>query len=161
MEGSHLTGIIGGSEGTARGPSSGRFAALAQEAAHLKQLAATFERWHQDMITAMAHNRDLNQKGEALAQNARELLMLSINAAIEAAHAGESARGFAVVASEVKSLAHGVKVLAVDIDTILRRCELTTATTFQDIQAGGKLIMAAISSLESSIEQLDQPQNRP
>ena len=82
MDDSFLAGTQVIAEHAGAAAARNRLASLARDAASLKQLAATFERWHQDMITAMTHNRELNQKGEALSQNARELLMLSINAAI-------------------------------------------------------------------------------
>jgi Methyl-accepting chemotaxis protein (MCP) signalling domain len=127
---------------------------LTLEAARLKTLAIAFERWHQDMIGMTAQNRTMSSKGEDLASAARQLIMLSLNAAIEAARAGDAARGFVVVAAETKSLAQRVQVLSGDIGSTLHKSELMTTTTFQDIQAGGKMMMAAISGLELLVKQL-------
>lgn len=127
---------------------------LAREAAGLKTLATAFERWHQDMIAMMAQHRELNAKGGDLHSIAHQLIMVSLNAAIEAARAGESARGFVVVAAEVKSLAREAQGLSGEIAKNLHRGDLRATATFQDIQAGGKLMMAAISGVESMINQL-------
>ena len=127
---------------------------LAREAAGLKALAVAFERWHQDMIALTAQNRQMHGKGDDLASIVRQLIMLSLNARIEAARAGDSARGFVVVAAEVRSLAQRAAALSGDIGKSLYKSELMTTTTFQDIQAGGKMMMAAISGLESLVKQL-------
>jgi hypothetical protein len=129
---------------------------LMEEAARLKTLAVAFERWHQDMISMTARNRDMDSQGEDLSTLARQLIMVSINAAIEAARAGDGASGFVVVAAETKSLAKRVQSISRDIAKNLNRTNLMNAATFQDIQAGGKMMMAAISGLELMIRQLRQ-----
>ncbi len=128
---------------------------LAQEVAELRDLAEAFERWHQDMIALTTTNRSLNSKGEDLTAVARSLIMVSLNAAIEAARAGESARAFIVVAAEVRSLALKAQQLTAELTAGLHKSNLRTATTFQDIQAGGKLMMAALSGLRASVERLN------
>ncbi len=127
---------------------------LAQEVSQLKALALAFERWHQDMISLMSQNRDTRGVGEDVASVAKQLIMVSLNAAIEAARAGESARGFVVVAAEVRNLSLRAQTLSKDLGTNLHRSDLTTTATFQDIQAGGKLMLAAISGLESMVRAL-------
>jgi hypothetical protein len=127
---------------------------LSGDTAHLKTLAVGFERWHQDMISLMARNRDMHRQGEDLVTIVRQLIMLSLNAAIEAARAGDSARGFVVVAAEVRSLALRAQSLSKDLGRNLDKNDLMTTATFQDIQAGGKMMMAAISGLESMVKKL-------
>lgn len=129
---------------------------LTREVAHLKTLAIAFDRWHEDMIYMTERTREMNVKGADLADIARHMTMVSLNAAIEAARAGEVARGFVVVAAEVKNQAKLMQTLSGDMGKDLHKSELMTTTTFQDIQAGGKMMMAAISGLELTVKQLRQ-----
>lgn len=127
---------------------------LADEAALLKKVAVTFEHWHEEMNSLMVQNRDMHKKNQEFAAIVKHVVILSLNAAIEAARAGESGRGFAVVADEVRTLAFRSETLSKDYSNSLYKNDLTTTSTFQDIQAGGKMIMAAISGIESMVTQL-------
>jgi methyl-accepting chemotaxis protein len=127
---------------------------LADDIAELRDLAEVFERWHQDMISLTASNRSLHSKGEDLVSISRSLIMVSLNAAIEAARAGDSARGFVAVAAEVRSLALKAQELANELRAGLNKNTVLTVSTFQDIQAGGKLMIAAVSGLGSSVNNL-------
>lgn len=127
---------------------------IGNEAARLKALALTFERWHEQMNSLMAQNRDMHEKNHELSSIVKHVIIVSLNASIEASRAGEAGRGFAVVAQEVRTLALRTEVLSKDYSTSLYRSDLTTTATFQDIQAGGKMIMAAFSSIEALTNQL-------
>jgi hypothetical protein len=59
-----------------------------------------------------------------------------------------------VVAAEVKSQAQHVQALSNDMGKSLHKSQLITTTTFQDIQAGGKMMMAALSGLERIVKDL-------
>jgi chromosome segregation ATPase len=126
---------------------------LAAEAARLKGLAGTFERWHEQMISLMTQNQDMHAKNRELSSIVRHVVIVSLNASIEAARAGTAGRGFAVVASEVRSLAARSEELSKSYRDSLHRNDLTTTATFQDIQAGGKMITASLSSVESLANQ--------
>jgi predicted nucleic acid-binding Zn-ribbon protein len=121
---------------------------IADEATRLKALALTFERWHEQMISLMAQNRDMHAKNQELSSIVQHVLIVSLNASIEAARAGTAGRGFSIVASEVRSLASRSQELSKSYRDSLLRNDLTTAATFQDIQAGGKMITASLGSVE-------------
>lgn len=123
------------------------------EANRLKGLAATFERWHEQMTSLMTQNQDMHEKNQELSSIVRHVVIVSLNASIEAARAGTAGRGFAVVASEIRALAARSEELSRSYRDSLHRNDLTTTATFQDIQAGGKMIAASLSSVESLAHQ--------
>jgi chromosome segregation ATPase len=124
-------------------------ARIAQEAARLKTLTITFERWHEQMISLMSQNRDMHKKNQELSSIVQHVLIVSLNASIEAARAGTAGRGFSIVAGEVRSLASRSQELSKSYRESLHRNDLTTAATFQDIQAGGKMITASLGGVEA------------
>lgn len=126
---------------------------LAREASRLKGLAGTFERWHEQMISLMTQNQDMHAKNQELSSIVRHVVIVSLNASIEAARAGQAGRGFAVVASEVRALAARSEELSKSYRDSLHRNDLTTTATFQDIQAGGKMVAASLASVEALANQ--------
>jgi methyl-accepting chemotaxis protein len=128
-------------------------ASIAAEAARLKGLAVTFERWHEQMISLMAQNQDMHRKNHELSSIVAHVLIVSLNASIEAARAGAAGRGFSIVASEVRTLASRSQELSKSYRDSLHRNDLITTATFQDIQAGGKMITASLGSVETLASQ--------
>ena len=122
---------------------------ISEETHRLKALGATFERWHHQMNSLVTQNREMHAQNDELSSIARHIVIVSLNASIEAARAGESGRGFAVVASEVRALALRTEGLSKDYSKCLFRNDLTTTATFQDIQAGGKMLMASLSGIDA------------
>jgi methyl-accepting chemotaxis protein len=76
--------------------------------------------------------------------------LLALNAAIEAARAGEQGRGFAVVADEVRKLAEKSAASASEIDNITRTLSLQSQAVKESIDRG----LGHIASSQSSLEQV-------
>lgn len=119
---------------------------------NLLGLIKTFERWHDDMAVLIKHNRDMHLKNDEFALIVRQVVIVALNASIEAARAGEYGRGFAVVAQEVRELAQRAEVLSKAYRSKLYENDLITTSTFQDLQAGGKMIVGAVIGLNLSNE---------
>ncbi len=126
---------------------AGHTSELATAIDGLLGLSRTFERWHASMDALLKHNDGMHRKNEDFARIVRQMTIVTLNASIEAARAGDSGRGFAVVASEMRELATNAQTLSAEYRTSLYENDLLTTTTFQDLQAGGKLIMGAMVGL--------------
>jgi methyl-accepting chemotaxis protein len=80
--------------------------------------------------------------------------LLALNAAIEAARAGEQGRGFAVVADEVRKLAEKSSASAGEIDLVTRTLATQADVVRQSIERGLKHIASSQDSMESVAEVL-------
>lgn len=120
---------------------------LASEILTLLDLVKTFERWHDDMNELIIHNRAMHDKNDEFASIVKYMIIVTLNASIEAARAGASGRGFAVVADEMRGLAARAESLSEGYRNSLHQNDLITTTTFQDLQAGGKMIIGSLTGL--------------
>ncbi len=95
--------------------------------------------------------------------------LLSMNAAIEAAHAGQSGRGFAVVADEIRKLADSTNVNAKRVKTMIqgisRKIEGVVAQSdtskraFADVDAEVNSTSKALGEISFAMKELSQGSN--
>jgi methyl-accepting chemotaxis protein len=82
--------------------------------------------------------------------------LLALNAAIEAARAGEQGRGFAVVADEVRKLAEKSAGSASEIDAITRALSQKSDAVQRSIQSGLDHLASSQNSMEAVAEVLGE-----
>ncbi len=124
--------------------------------AELTDLLVTFERWHESLNQLMEHNAEMHHQNQEFFNIVKQIVILALNAAIEAARAGEHGRGFAVVADEVRNLAMRSQELSESYKENLNKNDFLTTATFQDIQAGGKMILTDVSATSEIVKEMIQ-----
>lgn len=82
--------------------------------------------------------------------------LLALNAAIEAARAGEHGRGFAVVADEVRKLADESRAAASQITMLIKEIQQETKQAVMSMEQGTKTVYEGAGTIENSVLAIDR-----
>ncbi|MBO4387673.1 MAG: methyl-accepting chemotaxis protein [Treponema sp.] len=104
------------------------------------------------IIRIEEQSKMLQEANKAIANIAKQTNLLAMNAAIEAAHAGEAGRGFAVVADEIRKLSETSTNQSKTIGSELRKIQ----ETIKDVVTVSSEINTAFAAISSSISETSQ-----
>jgi len=108
----------------------------------MNQLSARISDASGNIETLNNHTANIGQILDVISGISQQTNLLALNAAIEAARAGEAGRGFAVVADEVRNLAHRTQDSAQQVQRLI-----------EELQAGAQV---AVSTMNQSQQHSDR-----
>ncbi|HFD31433.1 MAG TPA: methyl-accepting chemotaxis protein [Gammaproteobacteria bacterium] len=128
---------------------------VTQNATHITNLAT-------EVSTASEVINQLNTESEhietvlnVIREIAEQTNLLALNAAIEAARAGEQGRGFAVVADEVRTLAQRSQTSTEEIEEIVSRLQTSAGKAVDAMKSGKDLAEDSVSRAKKVKESLE------
>ena len=104
----------------------------------------------EDMNVLAGHAQAINQIMGVISDIADQTNLLALNAAIEAARAGEAGRGFAVVADEVRKLAEKTMSSTSDVGNAIRSIQESASKNIAQVDATVQTIETATGLADKS-----------
>ncbi len=122
----------------------------------MSSLAAKVQEQAQVIDTLQQDSARIGSVLDVIRAIAEQTNLLALNAAIEAARAGEQGRGFAVVADEVRSLAQRTQNSTAEIQEIIQGLQQRSRTATEMMQASSEAVDKTLDSARQAGEALSQ-----
>ncbi|WP_371919476.1 methyl-accepting chemotaxis protein [Pseudomonas sp. SDI] len=116
-----------------------------QSMQRIEQLAGSAQAASQSIESLSAQVQNIGSVLEVIKSVAEQTNLLALNAAIEAARAGEQGRGFAVVADEVRALARRTQQSTEEIERLVSSLRSNAQASVATIQGSGELVKLAVA----------------
>lgn len=108
------------------------------------------------IIKLSEHSQTIREIIETVNDLAEQSNLLAVNAAIEAAKAGEHGKSFAVVAQEIRTLAEQSKAATVQVRSILNDIQNSTSEAVLATEQGSKAVEKGVSQSAETSESMQK-----